>query len=628
MSFQTIRERLPFSLSTKSKSASSSYTDLYNSYDVAIGGIPFLLKIDQDNPLLRSTAQFKKQQLDTSLEPGEQTLTGWWLRSQSSFHWGTGLKFGDPELDDSAKFRYLDSEGVDVWTAGQVTLLPTTTQIHSASGTVKLVTAIFSSNEVYYRVDGNNVIRGTNTGTETTVYTGASTITDITTDGFDVYVSTLAKTVLIPGDGGANVDKWTYAAINTVVLGWTKQRMIIGLDNKIYQPSFSSSTLPSPLYTHPNASWIWTDVDEGPEAIYVSGYVGNESAIVKLTLDETGAVPTLVGGTVVAEFPTGEIVQVMHEYLGTFLGIGTNKGVRVAIFQNGGNLTYGPLIKTTSPVTALRARDRFLIAGYTNGMSDGNSGLLRVDLGTQLSSGAFPYAKDLRVHVTGNVNAVAVLSQSNLILVGVEGHGVYKESATVLESSGYLTTAAQRYNTVWPKLFKRFNVRGVFTGPMSVSTIDDLGTETNIVSISDATDQTQDLSINYPDSPQEYLSLKFTLNRNPNDNTDGTLFRSYQLKAIPGGPRPRQFTLPLLCYDYERDSDEIRHGNPGWAYSRLTQMETLDSSGDVVLFDELQTSNSYLCTIEAIEFRQTSNRGKGDSKWGGILTVVLRTLSA
>lgn len=628
MSYQEIRRRLPFSLSTKSKAGTTGYTDIYNAYDVAIGGVPFLLKIDENNPVIRGTAPFKKQQLDTSSEPGEQTLTGWWLRSQSSFHWGAGLKFGDPELDDSAKFRYLESEGVDVWTPGQVSLLPTTSQIHSVATPVLMVTAVFGGGEVYYRVSGNNVVRGTNAGVETTVYTGSSPITDITTDGFDVYVSTLSKIVLIKGDGSGTTDKWTYTATNNVVIGWTKQRMIAGIDNKVYEPSFGSSTLPSPLYTHPNASWLWTDIDEGPQAIYVSGYVGNESVIIKLTLDDQGAVPTLTAATVVAEFPTGELVKVLHEYLGTFLGIGTNKGIRVAIFQSDGNLAYGPLIETPSPVTALRARDKFLLAGYTNGMSDGTSGLLRVNVGTQLTDGSFPYARDLMTHVQGNVNSVAILSLSNLALIGIEGHGVYKESATVLEDDGFLTTAAQRYNTVWPKLFKRFNVRGDFAGAMSVATIDDKGVETNIVSIADSTDQTQDFSINYPDDPQEFLSLKFTLHRSIDDNTLGTVFRSYQLKAIPGGPRPRQFTLPLLCYDYERDRNEAERGYQGFALSRLTSMESLDSAGDVVLFEELGTQNSYLCTIEAIEFRQTSPRGKNQSKWGGILTVVLRTLSS
>jgi hypothetical protein len=75
-----IRERLPFRLSFRVKSSATSYTDLYNAYDVAIGGIPFLLKVTPDTPLVRQTAPFRKEQLDTSAEPGEQTLTGWWLR--------------------------------------------------------------------------------------------------------------------------------------------------------------------------------------------------------------------------------------------------------------------------------------------------------------------------------------------------------------------------------------------------------------------------------------------------------------------------------------------------------------------------------------------------------------------
>lgn len=626
MVYQEVRKQLPFQIAFKTASGASGYTDLYNAYDIAIGGIPFNLKIDQDNVLARSTAQFKKQQLDTSAEPGEQTLTGWWLRSQSSFHWGSGLKYGDPELDSTAPFRYYTSEGVDPWTPGQVTLLPSTSLLTAASGTVKLVTGIRSGSEVYYRINGNDVVRGTAAGSETTIYTGASPVLDIVTDGDDVYFATSTKIKKSSHGSTTITDEWDITA-TTVALGWVKQRIVVGIDNKIYVPTIGTTTLPAAVYTHPNSSWVWTDVSEGPEAIYVSGYVGNRSVIIRLSLDETGAVPTLTLATVVAEFPTGEVVNAMKSYLGTFLGLATNKGVRVATFQGSGSLLTGPLIETPSSVSCIEATGTHFLAGYTNAFSDGDSGLLRIDLSTQFDTGQFPYAPDLQAHVTGSVDSIGILSSSNLVLFGVADSGIYKEG-TDLESTGFLQTAAQRYNTVWPKLFKRFNCRGDFTGTMSVSTIDDGGVETNILSISTSVDQTQDFAINYPDDPQEFLSLKFTLNRNATTLTVGTTFRSYQLKAIPGGPRPRQYTLPCLCYDYERDYHEVPQGTTGWAFERLAAVEALDSAGDVVLYEDLKAGTSELCTIEVIEFRQTEPMAKNGSRYGGILTIVLRTLSA
>lgn len=625
MVYQEVRKQLPFQIAFKTSSGTSSYEDLYNAYDVAIAGIPFNLKIDENNPLVRSTAQFKKQQLDTSAEPGEQTLTGWWLRSQSSFHWGAGMKYGDPELDNTAGFRYFSSEGVDPWTPGQVTLLPSTTLLAAASGAVKIVAGIYTGSEVYYRVSGNNVIRGTAAGVETTIHTGASPILDITTDGDDVYFATSTAIKKLAHGSTTVTTEWNITA-TTCTLGWVKQRMVAGINNAIYVPTFGTATLPAAVYTHPNSTWVWTDIAEGPEAIYVSGYVGNRSVIIRLALDNAGAVPTLTNATVVAEFPSGEVVNCMKSYLGTFLGLGTTKGVRVSTFQSSGSLLSSPVISTPSSVSCIEARGTYFLAGYTNSFSDGDSGLLRVDLSTQFDTGQFPYAPDLQAHVNGSVDSIAILSTTDKVLFGVTDSGVYKEG-TDLESSGTLQTAAQRYNTVWPKLFKRFNVRGDFTGDMTVFTVDDEGVETNILNVSSSVDQTQDFAINYPDSPQEFLSLKFTLNRSDTVSTEGTTFRSYQLKAIPGGPRPRQFALPLLCYDYERDSHEAVRGFTGFAWERLQAIEALDSAGDVILYEDLKYSTADLCTIEAIEFRQIEPTGNNSSRVGGILTIILRTLS-
>ncbi|MEU8317087.1 hypothetical protein AB0C33_01850 [Nonomuraea sp. NPDC048881] len=627
MSFYDVRKGLPFRLAFKPKSAASPFGDALNAYDVAISGIPFLLKIDKENPLTRSTAQFRKQQLDTSLEPGEQSLSGWWLRSQSSFHYGAGIKYGDPELDETAAFRFTSSEGVNPWIPGQVSLLPTTTLIKAASGPVKVITGLSGGVEKYYRVDGADVWQGDASGTETKVYDGSATILDITTDGSDVYFATADDIMVIPGGSGTASQKWDLTAASSVVIGWVKQRLVAGINNSIYIPAFGSAILPAAVYSHPNASWRWTDIAEGPEAIYISGGVGSESVIIRLALDATGAVPTLTNATVVAQFPTGETVQSMHAYLGTYLGIGTSKGVRVAVMGTGGALQYGPLVDTPASVKCVTARGNGFLCGYSDGFTDGTSGLLRVELRSQFPNGAFPYATDLQSHAVGSVDSVAILPTSGLAIFGVTDSGVYREHPTDLETTGWLLTGRHRFGTVWPKLFKRFNVRGDFTGPMTVSTVDEDGNETSLISLTSGSDQSLDLAINYPSTPQEFLSLKFTLNR-ASDHTQGTVFRSYQLKSLPGGPRPRQFTIPLMCFDYERDRNEVTHGWTGFAMERLEALEALDSSGDAVLFQDLGSNTAILCTIEAMEYRQVDARGTNGSRWGGVLTVALRTLSS
>ena len=99
-------------------------------YDISIAGQPFFLLNDDNTPYRRVTAQYRKQQIDQTREPGEQTLTGWWLRSQSTFHFGQGIKFFEPAQDESLRFQYTYSKGCDVWTKGQVTLLNEVNETH------------------------------------------------------------------------------------------------------------------------------------------------------------------------------------------------------------------------------------------------------------------------------------------------------------------------------------------------------------------------------------------------------------------------------------------------------------------------------------------------------------------
>ena len=107
-------------------------------YDVAIGGLPFIYAINDEREYVRQTAPYRKDQFDNQAEPGEQSLTGWWIRSQTSFHAGDGINFFDPEANDATgHYRFADSKGVNVWTKGQVTLLKNSTQTHNTTGAVE-----------------------------------------------------------------------------------------------------------------------------------------------------------------------------------------------------------------------------------------------------------------------------------------------------------------------------------------------------------------------------------------------------------------------------------------------------------------------------------------------------------
>ncbi len=129
-----ISEGLPLTLSNP---AGVTYTPSGYAYDVAIAGQPFFISPLDEQPYRRVTAQYRKQQIDQSREPGEQTLTGWWLRSQSSFHYGQGIKFFEPIQDESLRFQYTESKGLNVWEKGQATLLKNSDKVHTITGDIR-----------------------------------------------------------------------------------------------------------------------------------------------------------------------------------------------------------------------------------------------------------------------------------------------------------------------------------------------------------------------------------------------------------------------------------------------------------------------------------------------------------
>ena len=130
-----ITEGIPYVLSNPS--GSTTYSATGEAYDIAINGLPFFLNSGDDTPYRRVTAQYRKQQIDQSREPGEQTLTGWWLRSQSSFHFGMGIKYFEPAQDESLRFQYTESKGVNVWEKGQVTLINDVDVGHNTTNTIQ-----------------------------------------------------------------------------------------------------------------------------------------------------------------------------------------------------------------------------------------------------------------------------------------------------------------------------------------------------------------------------------------------------------------------------------------------------------------------------------------------------------
>ena len=184
-----ITEGIPYVLSNPA--GSTTYTPTGPAYDVAFSALPFFLAASDEQPYRRVTAQYRKQQIDQTREPGEQTLTGWWVRSQSSFHLGAGIKYFEPIQEESLRFQYTESKGIDVWTRGQATLLNDTASFYSGAAPAQMIGVNDGTNDCIVVTDGTALKKITSAGSATTITQAgtASTIYSLTTNGSSYFLS-------------------------------------------------------------------------------------------------------------------------------------------------------------------------------------------------------------------------------------------------------------------------------------------------------------------------------------------------------------------------------------------------------------------------------------------------------
>ena len=716
-----ITDPIPYPLSNPSGSQSYAATGI--AYDVAFGGLPFFLTTSDENAYRRVTAQYRKQQVDMSREPGEQTLTGWWLRSQSSFHLGQGIKFYEPQQDESLRFQYTYSKGCNVWDKGQITLLKDVDSSHVTTGDLQsnkrpfqiarsirpswtVTNKALTSNVATLTIGTHTLTAGAtvNISNVNSTFNGTYVLTAVTTTTIS-YAKTAANVTSSTATGsvtqdavllwdeydvdridvGGNLvhfidynagtndrvyaicDDGTYAywvtndavggklqvwkklltgksgagdvlmfdkpglTVENAVMEYTKERIIMAVNDSVYEFSTTATVLPTAVYKHNDPDHIFTSITSSGAAIYIAGYGGIQSNIYKFTLTTSGAMPTLTSAITAAELPVGEVVFRIYYYLG-YMAIGTSLGLRVAqVSDQDGSIAYGPLIfETDQPVYDVAGYDKYLWC--TTGV-DGNPGVTRVDLGQQVGTTlVFAYAWDLydpsktgftttSCSFAGNTNRLVFCTASN----GVDDGSIYIESAAELVPQGIMRTGDIRYNTLENKIFKfmtpRFNTTN---GGLSVLSIDQNGNEYTLGTFPQGSDLTQ-IGISYPNGAQQYLGFQFTFTRSDVDSTKGPLFTGYQVRVLPSIPRQRLIQYPVELYDYEMDKFNNPAGYEGGAYERLLNMQGLENLGDLIRVEDFRTGESYLGLIEEMDFVNKTPTDKRYSGYGGTLLVTIRT---
>jgi hypothetical protein len=647
-----ITEAIPVALSNPSGSQSYAATGI--AYDVAFGGLPFFLQTNDENAYRRVTAQYRKQQVDMSREPGEQTLTGWWLRSQSSFHLGQGIKFFEPQQDESLRFQFTYGKGCNVWTKGQITLLKDVDTTHLTTGNLQtnkrpfqiLRSIRYNSTDAVLLWDEYDVDKidadGTlhhfidyNAGTNDRVYaicddgTYAYWVTNNSVGGkLQVWKKLLTG---VSGSGDILMFDKPGITVTNAVMEYTKERIVMCVNDSVYEFATTATVLPTAVYKHNDPDHIFTSITSSGTAIYVAGYGGIQSNIYKFTLNTSGAMPTLTSAITAAELPVGEVAFRIYYYLG-YMAIGTSLGLRVAaVSDQDGSINYGPLIfETTQPVYDVAGYDKYL---WCTTNVDGNPGVTRVDLGQQVGTTlVFAYAWDLydpsltgftttSCSFAGNTNRLVFCTANN----GTTDGKIYIESASRLVAQATLRVGYIRYNTLENKIFKFLQPRfESVNGALAIYSIDQYNNEYSIGSFAQGADITQ-IGIPYPSVPQQYLGFKFVMDRSTTDNTQGPLFTGYQVRVLPSIPRQRLIQYPVELYDHSMDKFNNPVGYEGYAYDRLLNMQSIENLGDLIRVEDFRTGESYLGLIEEMDFINKTPTDKRYSGYGGLLLVTIRT---
>jgi len=521
---------------------------------------------------------------------------------------------------------------------GQATLLNDTASFYAGAAPAQLIGLNDGTNDCIYVTDGTALKKITTGGTATTITQAgtASTIYSITTDGSNYYF--INGTKVHKGSVGATpADSEIYntPSVTRATIRFVKQRLILAIGNVLYELNANatgSAALPTALYTHPNANWVWSSIAEGPQAIYVSGYDpnGTSSSVFKITLDATVpnslGFPTLSVPTVIIDMPEGERINDFDVYLGLYAVLATSLGFRVGIADpTGGDVQYGPLLFKDAPCNNIAFRDNF---AYLSSKVDGAAGLVRVDLSTTVLGNSlfFPWAWDLIADgTTTTADQVAFFGNSDRAAF-TNGNNTWAESTTQVVAEGYLRTGYIRYNTLETKIFKLLQARvSTVNGGLNVDSIDAGDNFYRIGTFSQGS-AVPEVNVSYPQAAQEYLGFQFTLTRSTTDVSKGPLFTGYQVKSLPAIPRQRLIQYPLSCFDHESDHFGVEIGYEGAAYDRMSQLESVENVGDTIRVEDFRTGESYIGLIEELDFRNATPSDKRFSGYGGLLLVTIRTV--
>ena len=594
----------------------------------AIGGTAWLSAANDQNKISRITTTYQKERIDQSSTAGEQSLSNWWLRSATSWHHGAGERFYDSNASD--QFRFYESNNIDVWNVGEIKLLPKTTQLSTTAITAKPATVnngafYIQSGNVFYYNGSTNASTSTSLATSVTAQVissdGNSAIVGAS-DGIYSVSTSLSVTKLWSKPNG--VTTFTVQAI-----GFVKDRIVIGVKEDttqcvVYELSRFPSSTPTTIgnteerYTFKDSNLVWESVGELNSAVIVGYTLGAISRVLSFSIDLASPLASIKDPIVIAELPRGETLHQIRTYLNEYVVMATTSGLRVGEQSTDGlSFTYGPL-NVVGDVKDIAFNNRYIYA-TRNYAINAIKGLWRVDLGQAIDNG-YAYAADLATDSADIVGVCFIGTTARKFIVGASG--VWTEHATELCTSGTISSGLIRWGTAENKQPVSLAVRTEGTGGtvgFSVANQDGESTGIDSIPLTGSTDFQLSASL----QPSDHFEITLTLTRSTSSATVGPTVEEWQCRALPAPLRSRTLTIPLLCYEEERDSNGVTRVSTPW--ERISYLERIEQNGGAVLYQDFSSGEERVCTIRAVQFEQTAPPSFATG-FGGIVTIQLQTI--
>ena len=636
------------------------------SLPVELNGISYLV---DTAAYRRTTVPVSRQQRDNSKEPGENTLdtTGAWVRSQTDWSYGAGQLYLDNE--DSDRRRFYSSTGIDIWTRGQITLLPTAetpgalpaTSFIAGEILVDRVVQSSTGTEFLYCANGltlsytSDPLAGSPTWA--IAFTSTTTITGFTSDGQYIYVSSTGATLPERLTIGTATGSWPGTAEDVNLISVAAGRLIGTKDNSIYELDAAGAKVSSSLdYSLPLANSEWVDIEACPNGIYAAANTDHTGTVYYIDVSTTDS--TLVTPVIAGSLPRNESINAILSY-GPILCLATSQGFRTALVDvQSGGLTIGPVIDTGGEAYSLEADGRFVWWGTAYGT------LYRADL-TRFTDTLVPaYASDL----VSSVSATATDLVGSMTRVNNAGtpkmfFGVKKAAtAAVLQNesktgiklaTGSLIAGEITWSTVVPKLLRsgiidldRSQFENLTTAYRTATAYNDsdntynLGPATSVAAgeirltatnNADVASTLLDMATQIPqtfdfgDSTDTAISfdLTATLLRAVSDTTVAPILHDWQLTAIAVPRRIDEILIPIVL---RRSILTARNaGAPAnfVAGNTFSALRTLMENGTAVTYTE-GTRNDTV-TVERLEM-QPERLSDDGSWWEGTLLARLLTV--